>query len=121
MYNRMGWLRLVGSLELQVSFAEYRLFYRTLLQKRPTIVNFKEPTNRSHPISLPFCSAEPVCLCDMTHMCGMVHMCDMTHMCDVTHMCDMTYICDVTHITICDVTHMCDMTHTCDIWNGFGW
>ena len=34
---RMGWLRLVGSLKLQVSFAEYRLF-RALLQKRPTIL-----------------------------------------------------------------------------------
>ena len=33
----MGWLRLVGSLKLQVSFAEYRLFYRALLQKRPVI------------------------------------------------------------------------------------
>ena len=29
----MGWLRLVGSLKLYVSFAEYRLFYRALLQK----------------------------------------------------------------------------------------
>ena len=28
----MGWLRLVGSLKLWVSFAEYRLFYRALLQ-----------------------------------------------------------------------------------------
>ena len=34
----MGWLRLVGSLELQVSFAEYRLFYRALLQKRHIIL-----------------------------------------------------------------------------------
>ena len=34
-YGHMGWLRLVGSLKLQVSFAEYRLFYRALLQKRP--------------------------------------------------------------------------------------
>jgi len=33
----MGWLRLVGSLKLQVSFAEYCLFYRSLLQKRPVI------------------------------------------------------------------------------------
>jgi len=30
----MGWLRLVGSTKLQVSFAEYRLFYRALLCKR---------------------------------------------------------------------------------------
>ena len=34
----MGWLRLVGSLKLQVSFAEYSLFYRALLKKRPIIL-----------------------------------------------------------------------------------
>jgi len=34
----MGWLRLVGSLNLQVSSAEYSLFYRVLLQKRPIIL-----------------------------------------------------------------------------------
>ena len=33
-YAPMGWLRLVGSIKLQVSFAEYSLFYRALLQKR---------------------------------------------------------------------------------------
>jgi len=32
------WLRLVGSLKLQISFAEYTLFYRALLQKRPIIL-----------------------------------------------------------------------------------
>ena len=31
-------LRVVGSLKWQVSFAEYRLFYRALLQKRPIIL-----------------------------------------------------------------------------------
>ena len=36
--HTMGWLRLVGSLKLQVSFAEYRLFYRALLQKRPLLL-----------------------------------------------------------------------------------
>jgi len=34
----MGRLQLVGSLELDASFAEYRLFYRALLQKRPIIL-----------------------------------------------------------------------------------
>jgi len=43
----MGWLRLVGSLKLFVSFAEYCLFYRALLKKRH---NSNEPTNRSHPV-----------------------------------------------------------------------
>jgi len=30
----MGWLRIVGSLKLQVSIGEYSLFNRALLQKR---------------------------------------------------------------------------------------
>ena len=34
----VGWLRLVGSLKSLVSFAEYCLFYRALLQKRPVIL-----------------------------------------------------------------------------------
>jgi len=34
----MGWLRLVGFLKLHVSFAEYHLFYRAILQKRPIIL-----------------------------------------------------------------------------------
>jgi len=38
MYD-MGWPRSVGSIKLQVSFAEYRLFYRAFLQKRPIILS----------------------------------------------------------------------------------
>ena len=38
-YCDMGWLRSVGSIELWVSFAEHRLFYRALLQERPTILS----------------------------------------------------------------------------------
>jgi len=34
----MGWLRLVDSIKLEVSFAGYHLFYRALLQKRPIIL-----------------------------------------------------------------------------------
>jgi len=37
-WGGMGWLRLVGSLKSYVSFAEYRLFYRALLQKRHIIL-----------------------------------------------------------------------------------
>jgi len=36
--GHMGWLRLVGSLKLQVSFADYSLFYRALFQMRPIIL-----------------------------------------------------------------------------------
>jgi len=37
-YMYMGWLRLVGSLKLQVAFEEYPLCYRALLIKRPVIL-----------------------------------------------------------------------------------
>jgi len=41
----MGWLRVLGSLNLYLSFAEYGLFCRALLQKRHMIYNFKETLN----------------------------------------------------------------------------
>jgi len=34
-----GWLQSVGSIKSQVSFAEYSLFHRALLQKRPIILS----------------------------------------------------------------------------------
>ena len=37
-YTCTGWLRLVGSLKWDVSFAEYSLFYKVLLQKRRIIL-----------------------------------------------------------------------------------
>ena len=37
-YQHMGWLRLVSSLKLQVSFGEYLLFNRALLQKSPILL-----------------------------------------------------------------------------------
>jgi len=35
----MGWLQSVGSIKLKVSFAEYRLCYKPLSQKRPMILH----------------------------------------------------------------------------------
>ena len=43
-YQVMGWLRLVGSSKCQVSFAEYSLFYRALLQKRYVILRSTIPS-----------------------------------------------------------------------------
>jgi len=34
----MGWLRLVGSIKLYVSYAQYSRFYKALLQRRPIIL-----------------------------------------------------------------------------------
>ena len=46
--HAMGWLRLVGSLKLQVSFAKEPYKKDNILQKKT--YNFKEPTDRNHPI-----------------------------------------------------------------------
>ena len=45
----MGWLRLVGSIKLQVSFAEYGLFLQGSFAKET--YNFIDPNNQSHPIA----------------------------------------------------------------------
>jgi len=37
---RMGWLQEVGSSKSQVSVAEYSLFYRALVQKRPILSEY---------------------------------------------------------------------------------
>jgi len=34
-YIHVGWLQIVGSFKILVSFAAYRLFYRALLPKKP--------------------------------------------------------------------------------------
>ena len=52
-YIGMRWLQLVGSLKLQVSFAEYRLFHRALLQKRPVIL--RSPLIVATPYMSPAC------------------------------------------------------------------
>jgi len=54
----MGWLQLVGSLKLQVSFAK-ETYKKDLFFKET--YTFDEPTNRSHPI------------CKMRHPMGLRH------------------------------------------------
>jgi len=89
----MGWLRLVGSLKLQVSFAEYHLFYRVLLQKRPIIL-------RSLPIvATPYVDTFTNMIChiyDMRNVRGIV--------------CVRT-----THIGICVDIFICRHTHKRDM------
>ena len=59
----MGWLRSVPSIKLQVSLAEYCLFHRAILQKRP--INLIDPTNQSQPTrgGLPCTMGAHCCSC----------------------------------------------------------
>jgi len=60
----MGWLRLVGSLKLQVSFAKEP--YKKKLYSAKETYNLKEPTNRSHPIHVNF--GDTLCSGVMSHV-----------------------------------------------------
>jgi len=45
--THVGWLRLVGSFKLQVSFAKSSVLWGSFAKET---YNLKEPTSRSHPI-----------------------------------------------------------------------
>ena len=71
----MGWLRLVGSLKLQVSFAECSPVYRALLQKGPIILKSLLIVATPHVdmdmrvfVSVYVCAS--VCVCACVRECG---------------------------------------------------
>ena len=99
-----GWLRLVGSLQLWVSFAEYRLYCRALLQKRPIILRSLLVEATLHD--------ESIRMTQLMHMSNMTH----SHVSHAMHMTHSHVYRDMAHLLhTCDVTwliHMCDMTHS---------
>jgi len=66
----MGWVRPVGSLKLQVSFAKETCKRDDILQKTH---NLKEPTDRSHPITSHTCNDSCVCVTWHIYTWGMSH------------------------------------------------
>jgi len=50
-HEYMQWLRLVGSIKLWVSYAEYSLFYRAFLLKRPIILSILFTAATPYPLS----------------------------------------------------------------------
>jgi len=72
----MGWLRWVGSIKLQVSFAEYHLFYRALLQKRPIVLRslLIDMIRRRHVTFMKKAYSSP----KFIWVTCRIHMCDMT-------------------------------------------
>jgi len=105
----MGWLRLAGSLKLQVSSAGYRLFCRALLQKRH--IDFEGPTNRSHPIPT-YIMAQANCVAQInTHnnIANRECVCTGIHIYTYIHM--YTYIC----MHICIYMHIIFEKKSCTI------
>jgi len=99
-----GWLRLVRSLKSQVSFAEYCLFDRALLQKRPIIFR-----------SLLIVATPYVCDMASCHVSWLIDIwreantsANSTIGCKCTgplfHMGQVCLICDMSHWYLCDMT-----------------
>jgi len=67
----MRWLRSVGSIKWWVSLAEYCLFYRALLQKRPIILSMLlTKDNPYSPLLLKHRPPDPInYLCSLTGVC----------------------------------------------------
>jgi len=136
----MGWLRLVGSFKLQVCFAEYGLFSRALLQKRP--VMFRSLLIVATPYSMPtyICISKMIqlfcygwcktlsCVCHDSYICATWLNCDMggarlhsfLRVPWLIHMCDMTQLwygwCETSLIPACAMTHTCARHDSSVVW-----
>ena len=126
----MGWLRSVGSIKLQVSFAEYHLFYRSLLQKRPmilsilltkatpywvvcilTLLPLRCPSGRSlRYVFVHVC----VCMCMCTYMCICICVCMYVCICVYAYTVVYLYIDLVaTSLLVWAITQVCICTCMC--------
>jgi len=95
----MGRLRSVGSIKLYGSFAEYRLFYRDFLPKRPIIV------------SILLTEATPYHVGKMNDLCHIYAWVTPHH---IWMRDGGPYMRDVTSYVICHRWYvMCDITHSC--------
>ena len=105
----MGWLRLVASFNLYVSFAEYRLFYRALLQKRLIILRSLLIVATPYALRL-YAWRDPIIW--VTWLIGLR---EISFVCDMTHASAWydLFICVTWLIPKCDMTHFLrDMTES---------
>jgi len=94
----MGWLRLVGSLKLQVYSAEYRLFDKALLQKRHVML-------RS--LLIVATKYQPM---DKRSVVPLLHLYIQKRVC--VRMCVCVYVCLCACMCVCASTHCNTLQHT---------
>jgi len=97
-------------------FAECRLFYRALLQKRPMIANIKTQSNVWCEVFI--CVPRLINMCDTTHLCDtnpswvchdpLICVKRLIRMCDLTH----SYLCHDSFIRVPWLIHIGDTTHS---------
>jgi len=98
--STMGWLRLVGSIKLQVSFAEYSLFYRALLQKRPIIWSILLTVATPYQLIVPGCRLAVV---NSLYLCTHISMPIRMHVCVNVHPC----VCVRERVCVCVCVCVC--------------
>jgi len=115
--NNMGWLWFVGSIKLHVSFAEYSLFCRALLQKRPVLLSIlltkATPyifyrTNTFIYIYIYICVSTYLCMCIYSCMYMHIYIYEHVHTIYRTRVCDWYSWQDfpATHTSICICTYV---------------
>jgi len=105
--SAMGWLRLVGSLKLCVSFAECRFFCRALLQKGPIILRRllveANPYLSRMCICTQACVRERVCIHASVCVCVYVHV----RVCESVRVCMCVYVCVCEFVFVCLCVYVC--------------
>ena len=112
----MGWLRSVGSIKLQVSFAEYRLFYRALLQKRPIIESILLTVATPYSLSRKndiyfFCFVTIMYIC--VFLCVFVCVCVCVCSCVCVCVCVCVRACVCLCVCVCTCIYACMCVCTC--------
>ena len=109
----MGWRRLVGFLKLQVSFAEYRLFNRPLLQKRPIIllILLTEATpyvNTYAKMCMKIWQYQVVLLCVCPYICDVLLVSLSTMcVCVCVYVRELSCVCVCLHVCVCACVRAC--------------
>jgi len=106
----MGWLRLVGSIKWKVSFAECRsLLYGSFAKET---YNFKEPTNRGHPIAAGAEGAVNIHSICVYYVCVWICMCVSMCVCRVSRSVRIAICVSHTYLPIAICVSRCASRHT---------
>ena len=91
----MGWLRLVGPLKLQVSFAKEPYKTDDILQKRPIIIRSLLI------IATKYIPQVPTCLCVCAYVCACMYLCVCVCVCLCVYVCVCVRVCVYVCVCVC--------------------
>ena len=105
--HTMGWLWWVRLIKLQVSFAEYCVFYRALWQKKPII------------LSMLLIEATPYCMSGLwmfSSLCVCVRACVRVCVCACECVCVCVCVCLIVCVCVCVCAMLIYSVHVTSLW-----